>query len=123
MWYENGGWCSLSNHIQNALSFPTYWIMHIHYNKIQRVQENICMYLHCFTVQVCQGGECVHSDHGLDLPGKTDNIPDQAGKIQCTHKIKTKSCILLNITGTLIFTRSENATSTCDRFLICKTNL
>lgn len=33
-------------------------------------RENI----YYFMVQVCQGGECVYSDYGLDLLGKIDNI-------------------------------------------------
>lgn len=69
-------------------------------------------------VQVCQGGECIHSDHGLDLPGKTDNNSRSGGQnTMYSQYKKTKSCILLNIKATFTFTRSENANSTCDRFL------
>lgn len=75
-------------------------------------------YIHCIMVQVCQGGECVHSDHGLDLPGKTDNIPDQAGKIQCTHNIKNKVMYFIEHYSYLYFHSYWKCNSTCDRFLL-----
>lgn len=76
-------------------------------------------YIHCIMVQVCQGGECVHSNHGLDLPGKTDNISRSGGQNTMYSQYKKQSHVFYWTLQLLLLSLIiRKCNSTCDRFLL-----
>lgn len=104
--------------INNMLQF--FW--RILYRIIINISTNTqCTreYIHCIMVQVCKGGECVHSDHGLDLPGKTDNISRSGGQNTMYSQYKKQSHVFYwTIQLLLLSLIIRKCNSTCDRFLL-----